>query len=149
VASVHPTLQVDGLVAVSPPPGWTVDIPGPPHVSMSHPDGRRLLTSRLADTTDIGVATQQAITELLAVVPDAAVGAFEPVGAAGSVSSFEAPFTGTVLAVPHDGMQRLWVDGATGAVFSFIALHPVGGPWSELDRDFVLDPLDRSITSPR
>lgn len=147
LATVHPTCTVDGVVAVSPPPGWVIDAPGPLRVVLSKADGSRLVVSRLADASAPDAAALSALADLTTAVPDAAPGAFAPVRADGVVVSAEAPFIGSVGGVPHEGSVRIWVDTVTGAVFSMAAHHPVGGPWSELDREFVLQPLDASIAA--
>lgn len=126
-------------------PSTPIDAPGPLRVVLSKADGSRLVVSRLVDAFTPDAAALSALADLTTAVPEATPGAVAPVRADGRVVTSEAPFTGSVGGVPHEGTVRVWVDTATGAVFAMVAHHRVGGPWSELDRQFVLQPLDASI----
>jgi hypothetical protein len=133
VSSVHAPSVIDGVVALAPPAGWNIDLPGPGRVAFSKPTGEQFRAVRLADSTDPLVAQDLAFAELQAMLPGAAVDGFaspQPGQTAEPpIASFISALSGSDAAGRAvDGRIEVWCDRSTGAVFSAITFGVSGDP---------------------
>jgi hypothetical protein len=149
LTSVHPELPLDGVVSVTPPAGWNIDLPGPQRVIVSHPLGERFVAARLADTLDFAIAQQESAQDLAASWPGATMTPFATSRDSGPVLSFDAGFTAIGLdGLAVDGVVRVWFDPATGRVFHAIASGLTGVAPQPGNRDFLFSALDIALTQP-
>ena len=151
VNTAHAPNLIDGLVGVTPPPGWVVDNPGPGRVAFSSTTGQRWTAARLADTTDVAVAMAQAQAELLTVVPDAA---FDPPTdvPSGDYATQDVTWTGTAPdGGTLNGVVSVWVQPANGdawvGAYTFREDSSPGDPFFEYD--FLLRIFDQSVINLR
>ena len=149
--SVHPANVVEGVVAIAPPAGWTVDLPGPTRVGFSKPNGQRFQATRLADTTDPLAAQDLAYAELQATLPGATLAGFEPDPDDEQVLSFISRITGTdALGRPVDGRIGVWCDTVDGAVFTAIAYGVTDDPTrSIVEGQYLFTAMQTMVELPR
>ena len=147
-ASTHPTFPLDGVVALSPPAGWTVDLPGPRRVAFSTPDGQRFAVARLADSADPLVAQDEAFAALQVALPGATIAGFEPSREGESVISFDTTITATDAATGRaiEGVVRVWIDTVRAQVFAAVSSNFTDTPPALDDEDFLISALDLSLT---
>ena len=151
VNTTHVPLLVDGLVGITPPPGWVVDNPGPGRVAISTTTGQRWVSGRLGDTTDLNVAQAEAQAELVAVVPDAVFDPPEDVES-GDYATRDVTWTGTAPdGGKLNGVISVWVHPTNGdawvGAYSFREDSSPGEPFFEYD--FLLRVFDLSIINSR
>jgi len=150
LTSVHPSSILDGVVAITPPVGWTVEFPGPGRVITSHPRGERFVAARLADTNDPLIGQDAAFADLLTVWPGAAMTPFVASRETGSVVSYDAAFTApNADGTTTEGVVRVWVDLARAQVFTAIASGVAGVAPEPGHREFLYSALDIALTQPR
>lgn len=150
LTSVHPSAILDGVVAVTPPVGWVVELPGFGRVVMAHPRGERFVAARLADTSDPLAAQDAAFVDLQTVWPGAAMSPFVASRETGSVVSYDAAFTApNADGTATEGVVRVWVDLTRGQVFSAIASGIAGVAPEPGHREFLFSALDIALTQPR
>lgn len=152
VTSVHQNFVVDGLVALTPPAGWTVDAPGPGRVIFSRPDGQRFLAEKIANVADMTSARTAAQAFVTGLVPDATFGEFglntdQDVNFTSSQWGGTDPNTGQPLV----GFISLWFDINTGETFVSLEawIGPSTDPPSSLESDFLFRSLDQSVSKRR
>jgi hypothetical protein len=151
VNTIHAPNLIDGLVGLTPPPGWVVDNPGPGRVVFSSTTGQRWTAGRLTDTTDVAAAQAEAQAELLAVIPDAAFDPPEDVPS-GDYLTQDVTWTGTAPDGGRlNGVISVWVHPANGDAwaggYSFREDSSPGDPFFEYD--FLLRVFDQSIINLR
>ncbi len=146
-ASIHPTFQLDGVVALSPPAGWTVDQPGPQRVAFAKPDGQRFAAVRLADTADALVAQDQAFAALQVALPGATIDGFEPSREGEAVISFDTAVDAVDAASGRaiEGVARVWIDAERSQVFAALSYNFVDSPPSIFEESFLIQSLDLSL----
>jgi hypothetical protein len=150
LTSVHPSLVLDGTVAVAPPVGWVAELPGPGRVVTSHPRGERFVAARLGDTVDPLVAQDEAFADLQATWPGSTMSPFVASRESGSVLSYDAAFTApNGIGSAAEGVVRVWIDVARGQVFLAIA-SSIAGVTPEIGhQEFLFSALDIALTQPR
>lgn len=149
LASTHPVAVVDGVVAVMPPAGWTVEAAAGGRVLVSFPTGQRFAAGRLGDTADPLSAQDESFTELQTAFPGAVLGGFAPSREGGEVVSYDATFSATQAdGVGVQGVVRVWVDLARAQVFHAISWAPVGTTMQPGHEAFLFASLDISLTQP-
>lgn len=146
-SSSKPTFPLDGVVALSPPSGWTVDLPGPGRVAFSTPAGQRFAVARLADTADPLIAQDLAFAALQVALPGATIEGFEPSREDESVISFDTSISATDVASGRavEGIVRVWVDTVRSQVFAAVSSNFVDTPPNLADEDFLISALDLSL----
>ncbi len=150
LTSVHPTAVLDGAVAVTPPVGWAVEVPGPGRVVVSHPRGERFVAARLADTSDPLAAQDAAFADLLSIWPGASMSPFVASRETGSVVSYDAAFTApNADGTATEGVVRVWIDLARAQVFDAIASGVAGVAPEAGHREFLFSALDIALTQSR
>lgn len=153
VKSVHPTLVIDGLVAVTPPAGWNVDNPGPGRVVLTSGAGQIFMGEKLATpVTDGAGATAAGQAAVTGFVPDATFGEFETTEYEGFWFS-SAGWRGTNpnTGQPLIGYISVWFNPATGESYDSIEawVGPAEEPPSVPESDFLFHTLDVSISEAR
>ncbi len=150
VTTAHQSFQVDGLIEITPPAGWVVDVPGPGRVIFSRPDGQRFLATKVPNVVDLTAAKDLARADTLALVADAQFGdftdditdtfAFTSAGWGGTD-----PNTGQHLT----GYISMWVN-ATGEAYESLEawVGDTTDPPSVLESDFLFHAFDKSINLP-
>lgn len=150
LTSVHPSSILDGVVAVTPPVGWVVELPGPGRVVTSHPRGERFVAARLADTSDPLTAQDAVFAELQTLWPGAAMSPFVASRETGSVVSYDAAFTApNADGTATEGVVRVWIDLTRAQVFGAIASGIAGVAPEPGHREFLFSALDIALTQPR
>ena len=146
-SSTHPSFAIDGVVAMSPPPGWTVEQPGPQRVAFAKPDGQRFAAGRLADTADPLVAQDLAFAGLQVVLPGATIGGFTASREGEPVISFDSTVAATDAGGRAiEGVVRVWVDTVRSQVFAAVSYNFADTPPSLVEEDFLVGALDLSLT---
>ncbi len=150
LTSVHPSLALDGPVAVTPPVGWVVELPGPGRLVISHPRGERFVAARLVDTVDPLVAQDEAFADLQATWPGSTMSPFVASREDGAVLTYDAAFTApNGDGATAEGVVRVWIDVARGQVFLAIASGISGVPPEPRHQEFLFSSLDIALTQPR
>jgi hypothetical protein len=151
VNTVHTPYIVDGIVAVTPPPGWNVENPGPGRVVFTSGDGQRWSSGRLADTTDLAAAKEAAKAELLAALPDAQFDEPQDI-TSGDYASSDIGWTATGPAGRQlIGVISVWAHPTNGdawvSLYTFRENAAVDDVTTEFD--FLLNTFDASVVQPR
>jgi hypothetical protein len=146
-SSSKPTFPLDGVVALSPPSGWTVELPGPGRVAFSTPTGQRFAVARLADTADPLIAQDLAFAALQVALPGATIEGFEPSREDEAVISFDTSITATDAASGRaiEGIVRVWIDTVRSQVFAAVSSNFTDTPPNLADEDFIISALDLSL----
>jgi catechol 2,3-dioxygenase-like lactoylglutathione lyase family enzyme len=147
LTSTHPTFLLDGVVALSPPPGWTVELPGPGRVALARPDGQRFAAVRLADTADPLVAQDLAFEALQVALPGATIAGFTPSREGESVISFDTAITAADAPSGRavEGVVRVWIDTVRAQVFAALSSNFTDTPPALGEEDFLISALDLSL----
>ena len=152
VNTVHTPTVIDGLVAVTAPAGWTVDVPGPGRVVMSRPDGQRFLGEKIGPITDMGSAQTAAQATVLSLVPGSTFGEFTSDDSTDwNFTSARWGGTDPNTGQPLEGYISLWFNVTTGETYDSLEawVGPGTDPPSVVESDFLFQAMDTSITKAR
>ena len=152
VTTTHTPYVVDGLVALTPPAGWTVDAPGPGRVVMSRPDGQRFLGEKIANLSDMASAQAAAQATVLSLVPGSTFGDFTTDTASDeNFTSTRWGGTDPNTGQPLQGFISVWFDITTGEAFDSLEawIGPGTDPPSQVESDFLFQAFDTSISKAR
>jgi len=149
VSSVHPSITLDGVVAVMLPVGWIDDGSGVGSVSVTHPAGQHFVVERLADAASPAAAETQSAAALQRVWPGTSLGPFavSREGEPGGVRSSDASFTATAAdGQMLEGIVRVWFDTARGQVFHAAVVRIAGQEVQPGHESFLLAQVDIALT---
>ncbi len=150
--SVHEPFEVDGLVRLTPPAGWTVKLPGPGLVWFSRPDGQTFVAGRVADLADLEAAKSLGQADVLKLQPTAvfenAIDFSDPVAYNFTTAYWHATDpTGQLIS----GSISIWFNPNSGEAYEALQFW-VGAtdvPPSTLESTFFFQSFYASINSSR
>ncbi len=125
INSVFPSFKVNDLVELSPPPGWTVEAPGPTRVLFVSPEGQRFGGASIDGVTNLEEAKARAQSDVELIAPGATLEEFKdtPTGTFNFTFAFwRAPAQGTTKATT--GVISIWFNPLTGEAYEALQQWP-------------------------